>query len=182
MIAITQFSFSLSLVSFITQAWKSIAKEVFGYEADIWVFAGALMCILIPIAWVRDIGKFSFTFLLGNLLILSTVIIVSIVLLIKLKGSGGEFAESIEAINGNEYWAMIGFSCYAYEGIGVVMPIMQACECPEKFDKILFYAILTLTIIYVSFADLCYLILGNNLNHTFITQELDQKSNIVIIL
>ena len=71
--------------------------------------------------------------------------------------------------NGNEYWGMVGFSCYAFEGIGVVMPIMSACECPEKFDKILFYALLTLTVIYCFFGNFCYLVIGTDLDTTFIT-------------
>ncbi len=76
-------------------------------------------------------------------------------------------------INYDDYWSMIGFSCYAFEGIGVVMPIMAACECPEKFDKILGAAFLTLTIIYCAFADWCYLIIGDKLTKTFITEQLD---------
>lgn len=67
----------------------------------------------------------------------------------------------------------VGFSCYAFEGIGVVMPIMQNCECPEKFDKILIAAILTLTLIYTSFGEFCYLALGDGMKKTFITEELD---------
>lgn len=46
----------------------------------------------------------------------------------------------------------------------------------------MFYAILTLTIIYVCFSEFCYYVLGDGINKTFITQQLDQKSVIVIIL
>ena len=91
------------------------------------------MCILIPIAWVRNISKFSFTFLLGNTLILTTVIIVSVVLIHTFinREPGEKFGPDIVPLNGDHYWSMVGFSCYAYEGIGVVMPVMSACECPE---------------------------------------------------
>jgi amino acid permease len=65
--------------------------------------------------------------------------------------------------------SMVGFSCYAFEGIGVVMPIMENCDCPEKFDKILFAAILTLTFFYVLFGEWCYLVIGDKLTKTFIT-------------
>jgi len=163
---------------------KSVLAQVCGIDVPIGVVAGALMCILIPIAWVRNISKFSFTFLIGNTLILTTCIIVSVVLVGKFinREAGERFGPEIVAINYDSYWSMIGFSCYAYEGIGVVMPIMSACECPEKFDKILFYALLTLTVLYICFADLCYLILGKELDTTFITQELNQGSSVVILL
>lgn len=42
----------MSLISFITTAWKSFAKYL-GYELDIWTVAGILMLILAPVAFVR---------------------------------------------------------------------------------------------------------------------------------
>ena len=60
---------------------------------------------------------------------------------------------------------MVGFSCYAYEGIGVVLPIMSVCDCPEKFDYILIATFVTLILVYISFAELCYLTLGTDLTH-----------------
>ena len=80
MIAATQFSFSLSLASYITTAWQNVIKSVAGIEINIWVLGVALLFILVPIAWVRNISKFSFTFLVGNLLILTTVVIVTMLL------------------------------------------------------------------------------------------------------
>ena len=169
MIAATQFSFSLSLASYITATMKTVIKTIFDYNIDIWYIAVVMMCILIPIAWVRQISKFSFTFLVGNILILTTVIIVTIVLIVKFVKRDYEFADNLEPINMDSYMSMVGFSCYAYEGIGVVMPIMENCDCPEKFDKILFAAILTLTIIYILYAEWCLLIYGDELTKTFIT-------------
>jgi len=140
-----------------------------------------MLAILIPISWVRNISKFSFTFLIGNSLILATIIIVTTVLSLRLYDNGS-FGPGIVPLNKHEFWSMVGFSCYAYEGIGVVMPIMSACDCPEKFDKILFYALMTLTIIYCLFGNFCYLVIGTELDTTFITQELDPTSKVVSIL
>jgi proton-coupled amino acid transporter len=77
---------------------------------------------------------------------------------------------------------MVGFACYTFEGIGVVMPIMHACECPDKFPKILLYAFITLTALYCIFGNLCYLVMGPKMANTFIIEELDQKSLIIILL
>lgn len=181
MIALTQFSFSLSLCSFITQSFQSIIKSQFGIDMEIWTIDFVMLAILIPISWVRNISKFSFTFLIGNSLILSTIIIVTVVLSFRLYDQG-ELGPGILPINHSELWSMVGFSCYAYEGIGVVMPIMSACDCPEKFDKILFYALLTLTLVYCLFGNFCYLVIGTKMDTTFITQELDPTSKVVSIL
>lgn len=99
--------------------------------------AGILLLILTPVAFVRNLSKFSFTFLLGNLCILSTVIVVSYMMIKEridyVEGKSKPIGKGVVAFNEEDYLSMIGFSCYAYEGIGVVMPIMQATAVPEKF-------------------------------------------------
>jgi hypothetical protein len=72
--------------------------------------------------------------------------------------------ENIEIINFNsasKIFQTIGYTIYVFEGIGVVMPIMQACENPEIFDKIFLKAVITVScfimmngvITYLSFGD-----------------------------
>lgn len=133
-------------------------------------------------ALVRDISKFSSTMLVGNLCILSTLIVVSFMMVEKLVERDYELGPDIVAFNQTEFWSMVGFACYTFEGIGVVMPIMHACDCPDQFPKILLYAFITLIILYCSFGNWVYLVMGPNMTHTFITEELDQKSLILMVL
>jgi hypothetical protein len=58
-------------------------------------------------------------------------------------------------------WSVVGFSIYVYEGIGVLMPIMQASECPDEFDNILFWAVLTLVFIYTGLGIVTYFAFGS---------------------
>ena len=51
------------------------------------------------------------------------------------------------------------------------MPIMQASECKENFDKILMAALVTLAIVYIGFSEICYITFGTEITHTFITEE-----------
>lgn len=51
----------------------------------------------------------------------------------------------------------VGFSVYVYEGISVLMPIMQASAVPEQFDKLLIYAVATLMFLYSSIGLISYL-------------------------
>lgn len=182
MIAATQFSFTIALVSFVTASWQSLAREVLGLDLGIWTVAVFAMVILTLLAWIRDISAFSFTLLIGNICILTTVVVATTVVTRQYFARGGEFGPGLQAWNQSEYWAMVGFSCYSFEGIGVVMPILSACECPEKFDKLYFAAICTLAVIYILFADWAYLVLGTGLKRTFITEELDQGSAVVMAL
>ena len=81
------------------------------------------------LAWVRKIEKFSLAFIFGNFLILLSCIVIVIFCFkhINEKGPGPGFIP----FNYSLYWSMVGFSVYCYEGIGVVMPIMATCSCPE---------------------------------------------------
>ena len=100
-------------------------------------------------AWVNNIAKFAFTYMVGNLLILITVITVCVycVSILNTKSVG----PNVKAYNEDGFWLMVGFAIYAYEGIGVVMPIMQASAEPDKFTKCLLGAIGTLSVIFFIF-------------------------------
>ena len=182
MIALTQFSFTITFCAFMTETWVSILATIFGLDVGPWTPGVVLLGILTLMAWVRDISKFSSTMLVGNLCILATLLIVSTIMLNDLTKRGFLAGPDVIPMNFKEFWAMVGFSCYTFEGIGVVMPIMHACDVPEQFPRILLYAMGTLIFVYSFFGDLVYITLGSNLKHSFVTQEIDQKSVIVIVL
>jgi solute carrier family 36 (proton-coupled amino acid transporter) len=58
---------------------------------------------------------------------------------------------------------VIGFAIYSYEGIGVILPVMEITEKPELYPKILLSVLLTVMIVYVSFGELCYFVYGSTL-------------------
>lgn len=130
----------------------------------IWSVAIFLICLLIPTVFVRNLSKFSFTYLIGNVCIMTTIIVVSYEFISKQIEEGGKLGPGVDWID-SDFMMMLGFGVYAYEGIGVVLPIMSVCECPEKFDWILLATFVTLISIYIVFAELCYLTLGTDLKH-----------------
>ena len=139
-------------------------------DTNIWPYFIAVLAVLTSIAWVEDIKKFSFTFLVGNLLILLTIITVSVycIWLMIDKGMG----PPVPAYNPDGFWATVGFAIYSYEEIGIVMPVLAKAENPESFNKVLVYAIATLSVIFVTFGEIAVLAFGSDLNEPFITQML----------
>ena len=75
----------------------------------------------------------------------------------------------------------LGFAIYSFEGIGIVMPVMHACEKPEQFYTIFVCAIATLTVIMIAFSELCYFTWGSNLTEPIITEMLPRDSTVAII-
>lgn len=110
---------------------------------------------------VRDTSKFSFTFLIGNILILVTILTVVYNCSRVLREQGVN--QTITPFNSTGYLSTAGYCVYMFEGIGVVMPLMEICEEPKKFPKILMACIATLAILYISFGGICYMTYGDNL-------------------
>jgi len=67
---------------------------------------------------------------------------------------------------------MIGSAVYSYEGIGVVLPLLEVTQKPEMYPKILLYVLLTVMILYVSFGEYCLFIYGEKLKTPLITDNL----------
>jgi len=67
----------------------------------------------------------------------------------------------IVPVNYEAMFSALGFAVYTYEGIGIIMPCMQACECPENFDYIYGAGIATITVIYLFYGTILYLAYGN---------------------
>jgi amino acid permease len=70
------------------------------------------------------------------------------------------------------YWDMIGFSFFMFEGIGSVMPIMNASnsEAKARFPCLIGFALATLCTIYILFSELCYYNFGDGLNEPIVMQ------------
>ena len=49
----------------------------------------------------------------------------------------------------------IGFSAYSYEGIGLVLPVQDITACPEQYKKIVWYVVMTVMVVYLTFGWFC---------------------------
>lgn len=67
---------------------------------------------------------------------------------------------------------MVGSAVYSYEGIGVVLPLLEVTQKPELYPKILFYVLLTVMTLYVAFGEYCLFIYGDELVTPLITNNL----------
>ena len=63
-------------------------------------------------------------------------------------------------INHNNYLSFIGFAIYCYEGIGVVMPLCATAKHPDNVPFLVGAALVTLTVIFISFSEMCYYCFG----------------------
>lgn len=177
MLMLTQFSFTISQITFVTQSLNSVLNFSLALNVDTFNIAVGVIIVYTLLAWVRKIEKFSLAFIFGNFFILlsCTVIIIYCAKIIDERGPG----EGFIPMNYSLYWSMVGFSVYCYEGIGVVMPIMATCACPEKFPKLLAIAVGILTVFYITFAEFCYYTFGSGMNQPIVMSMMPSDSAVI---
>ena len=92
-----------------------------------WWFMLICSAIYVPLVMVRKIEVFATTHLFGDLMIIITIVVVCTYAGINVKDDGWD-AKGAQFINSTLWPDAIGFSVYAFEGIGVVLPIIEVTE------------------------------------------------------
>lgn len=82
-----------------------------------------MFVIITPLVYVRRIEKFSFTYIIADFLILFTAIVIIIYTSLEVKERG--WGPDIKLFNEETYLTMIGSAINSFEGIGVVIPILE---------------------------------------------------------
>jgi amino acid permease len=76
---------------------------------------------------------------------------------------------------------MWGMSFYMYEGIGCVLPVMEASDYKDNFTWLLIGGLTLLLCIHIYFSELCYYTYGENLNEPILIEQLPQDNWFLII-
>ncbi|KAI9266544.1 transmembrane amino acid transporter protein-domain-containing protein [Phascolomyces articulosus] len=121
-----------------------------------------VLLVIIPITWIRKIARLSWCAIVADVFILFGLICV-------LYFSSAQIAQhgpgpNIQLINPTDFGLMIGTAVFSFEGIGMVVPIVEGMKDPEKFPKVMNMGlpivaaifILIGTIGYVAFGDQTY--------------------------
>ena len=166
-IALTQFSFVISHITFLVSSCKTTFDTLFNTDSNLLYYCLAVGLICTLLSWVRNLAKFSFTFLIGTFLILCTAIFVMVYAIRLLSANG--IGPGVVFFNESGYISTLGLTIYCYEGIGIVMPVMAASEQPERFKEMLIYAFITLISIYIVFSEVSYIAWGITLDEPIVT-------------
>lgn len=181
-LCLMQYGFVISFTYFVLESMKSVVDEIFDIEINV-IYIGRMPLLLsliglfafavtAPLQLVRRIEKFAFTFLIADLLILTTVITI-VVYAIKHLNEKGEWGTGVVALNTSTWLTVIGSAIYSFEGIGVVMPIIEVTENPKQFPKIVLCVLLTNMILYTGFGEFCLFVWGDEIEgKPLITQNL----------
>lgn len=116
-----------------------------------------------PFCFIRHIEKLAFTYVIADFLMIATCITIIVFASIHISEKK-VWGEGVDAINSSTWLTMVGSAIYAFEGIGVVIPILEVTEKPKQFPKILFAVMLTSMVMSLGIGEYCLFVYGTELN------------------
>lgn len=150
----------IALLFFTISNLKDVADGIFSLNIDTKYVGIFVFAVTVPLCLVRRIEKFAFTYIFADVLILITAITILIFATIHIKEKGWKWGEEVPIINESTWLTMIGSAIYSFEGVGVVLPILDVCEDHSKFPKILFAVMVTNVVLYTIFGEYCLFVYG----------------------
>ena len=130
MITTSQFSFILCYIIYITQSTHDLFLHLAGIKLSLFTITLCLSLLIVPVTLYRNLKNIECCFSFGTFCNLAAGIIIIAVLTKRYEDNEHHWGEEVEALNPNTYLSFVGFAIYTWEGIGLIMPIMDASENP----------------------------------------------------
>ena len=135
-----------------------MASEIFDKDIDRNYFAMFCLILFSFLCFVRKIEVFAATHLFADAMIMLAIIIIVSFGGIKISNDG--LKNDVEFINQKTFTDAIGFSVYAFEGIGMILPVQEITANPAGYKSIVIGVIITVCAVYVSFGYFCVIAWG----------------------
>lgn len=176
---LSQLGFVATYIVFTAENIHAFLYNAFGFDVGVGLLVGLESFFYVPMSLVRNITKLSLAALLANIFILigiCTIVYYAASDLI----TAGHVAD-IQMINGDKWTLFIGVAIFAFEGIGLIIPIQEAMRKPEDFPKVLFAVVAACVVLFIGIGALGYVTYGDDVK-TVIILSLPQDSFYVILI
>jgi len=119
----------------------------------------AQLLIVVPAAWRRELTALTAFNLVGNLLVMSTLLMLSATTFRGLAHSG--IAEDVRFTSSlAECLSFLGVSVFTFDGINMVIPMYTAHRDKASFKRILFWTIIGIIVLFSAFGGASTLLYG----------------------
>ncbi|KAJ8658095.1 hypothetical protein O0I10_006102 [Lichtheimia ornata] len=120
-----------------------------------------VLAIIIPITWVRKIARLSWFAIIADVFILFGLICVLYFSAAQIAQQHGP-GPNLQMINGQDFALMIGTAVFSFEGIGMVIPIVEGMKDPDKFPMVMNLGLPIVGCIFVLIGAIGYSAFGDN--------------------
>lgn len=184
-IVLSQVGFVAAYIVFTAENLRAFVCNISSFtpaDLDIFWFILAEALILTPITLIRDITKLSLLALLANIFIFMGLITILYYTIAEFIGNSFQPGDGIYYVfNKSEFSLFIGVAIFAFEGIGLIIPIQESMIYPNNFPRVLFQVIITISFIFIFIGAIGYLTFGADID-TVILLNLPQTSPSVIMI
>ncbi|KAJ2039888.1 hypothetical protein H4S04_003600 [Coemansia sp. S16] len=158
-IVLAQLGFCCAYVIFVAtnmrDLWNTLTECQHQYPTEMWILVQLL--IYIPLAFVRKIKKFASLSLVGNFFIL---IGLSYLFIYDLWSIAIHGPAKVVKFNPSKFPLLVGTAAFSYEGISLVIPIVESMERKDKFNGVLTASLVLCAGLFVVIGALSYLTFG----------------------
>lgn len=187
-LVLSQLGFSSSYVVFVGSNLREMYNLVWDQDLSIKGFILYQLILFLPISLTRKISKLGFCALIADVFIFMGLIYIYSQSTINLFEHG--ISKKIQYFNSESWSLFIGTAVFAYEGIGLLIPIKESMKNPEQFNKLLILVMIIVTLVFTSLASLAYLSYGDdvktvilmNFPHNSLTLTIQFCYSIAILL
>ncbi|KAI8090213.1 transmembrane amino acid transporter protein-domain-containing protein [Gilbertella persicaria] len=160
-LCISQMGFVCSYMIFISENIGIVVDTVnncnapFAAKYYIWI----ILAVIIPICWVRKIAKLSPIAVIADIFIAFGLICILYFSSAQIHDHG--VGQNIILVNQNTFGLMIGTAIFSYEGIGMVLPIVNGMKDPKKFPMVLNLGMLICAVVFTLIGSIGYIAYGD---------------------
>lgn len=178
-LVLTQIGFACAYIIFTTGNLTAFFNNVTNWNIQPDKFFILQTLLFIPLSFIRNVSKLSLPSLMANFFIFAGLFIVLFFTIREIVTNGTKPIELI--VNESEFSLFIGTAIFAFEGIGLIIPVQDSMRHPEKFPMVLGLVITTITVLMISIATIGYLAYGDDIQ-TVILLNLPQANFFVNLI
>jgi len=137
------------------------------------------MLVYVPLVWIRDLEKLAFTHLIGDVIIITVVVVIMTYSGIEI---GDQNGVEVNALFTVQFFKAIPYSAFAFEGVAVVLPLREIVADHKGYYKLVCIVVGSICVFYIIFSEFTNLAYGNMCNYVLITDALPSTSVVTYTL
>ncbi|CDK26302.1 unnamed protein product [Kuraishia capsulata CBS 1993] len=163
-LVMSQLGFSSAYTVFVAENLQSLANTLFKHEGEqgftIEFFIVVQLVIFVPLSLTRQISKLSATALIADVFILAGLVYIVYCSSFHLAAEG--ISNKISMFKSETWTLFVGTAVFAFEGIGLLIPVKESMARPQDFEKVLFFVMVVVTVVFTSIATVSYMSYGDD--------------------
>lgn len=132
-------------------------QGVLGDERLFFWIIYVIIPLLTPLTWIRKIKYLSIPTAVASVLVIASVFFLLALFVAHLSYHG---SQEVVMFAPNGMLAFIGTAMYAFEGIGVLLPVERSMANPEALPRVMCWTISCIVVLEVAFASMAYCVFG----------------------